>query len=135
MSNSYTYALKIWLREDRYNEMIKGTTHKELENTLQEVCQSGPVTVIPYRDKLLALAYTATYNRLQGVQFAIWNMWIEKYPEVTHPEDLAQIVDHIVEISTPEVLEKIEKNFKTLTSIFTQLVLPWYKQEKRKNIN
>jgi hypothetical protein len=52
MSNNYAHALKIWLREDRYTEMIKGTTHNELENTLQEICKSGPVTVVPYREEV-----------------------------------------------------------------------------------
>jgi hypothetical protein len=51
MSNNYAHALKIWLREDRYTEMIKGTTHNELENTLQEISKSGPVTVVPYREE------------------------------------------------------------------------------------
>lgn len=52
MSNNYAHALKILLREDRYTEMIKGTTHNELENTLQEICKSGPVTVVPYREEV-----------------------------------------------------------------------------------
>jgi hypothetical protein len=131
MIDLYEYAFRIWIREDLYNDFIKNTTHKELESMLEEICKSGPITVVPYRDAQLSSAYIATDNRLQGVQFALWYKWTSKYSEVTHPEDLAQIVDYIVKITTPEVLESMEKNIKTVDHMFAQVVLPWYKKAKK----
>ena len=79
-------------------------------------------------DKLLNLAYTKTSNKLEGIQLALWEMYVECYPTAV-PEHLAKIVDHIADISTPELLEEIRKTNKSMTKIYIEMVLPWYKKE------
>jgi len=83
-------------------------------------------------DKLLELAYTVTDNRLQGVQLVYWDLYIQKYPHVTQPKDLAWIVDFIVKMCTPEFMESSVKLLKICTHIIVDLVIPHCNSLKKK---
>jgi hypothetical protein len=83
-------------------------------------------------DKLLELAYTVTDNRLQGVQLAIWDMFIDLYAPQTfdNPTALATLVDHIANFS-PETLKDITAHLKMDTRIIIDMVLPTAKHAKK----
>lgn len=83
-------------------------------------------------DKLLQLAYTMTDNRLQGVQLEYWALYMQMYPNVTQPKDLAWFVDFIVKMCTPEFMESTVKCVKICAHIIVDLIIPHCNSLKKK---